>query len=655
MHRTSGAARLFLCLLAAVFILVSASPAQEAAHSTGWVVIPVSEYGALRAKAFPVEREPDPSPVDATLTRVDYELRIGGDLADGRASLTVDVLKDGWVRVPIPAGLLVREARLDGKLVSLVAGAGGKSGAPLSLVLSKRGRAVVTLDVALPIVSAAGNEKLSLPSSASGVTRASVALPRQEVEVTVAGGLLSEKSESATESKWIAYATGSEPLSFTWRRRMENHRVVLPLRLRGSLTQLAGLGEDSTSIYAEADLEVAQGAARQVRIQVPASVTVNQVLGALVSDWDVKGGELVVTFLEPVEQSAKFVVTGETRLPRDGAIEIPLLRLLDTERETGAVAVEVLGAGEIKDVKTQGLESADASDLGPTIASRESPSLVAFRFRPGPQKDARSLALRVVRYAQQAVLTANVEEARYRVLMSEEGKTLTQARYAVRNTQRNFVKIALPAGAVVWSASMSGRPVRPGQAPDGGLLFPLEKAPAGEDAPAFAIEVLYLGRGAAWNDKGRATLTLPAIDLPVSRTGLVLYYPPMFRVTAEPGSFRTESYETPSSAALNPGAARALEVEKKSPAQRPASQADFMNSLSNSALVGGNRAQNATQVLVDNYKAKSEARKGAGALPIRVSFPAVGPSLFLVSELTSENQGPTLDLSYQRERKGGAR
>ena len=654
MHRTSGAARLFLCLLAALLILVSASRAQEAAHPAGWVVIPVSEYGALRAKAFPVEREPDPSPVDATLTRVDYELRIGGDLAAGRAILTVDVLKDGWVRVPIPAGLLVREARLDGKLVSLVSGAPGKSGVPLSLVLSKRGRAVVTLDVALPIVSAAGNEKLSLPSSASGITRAAVALPLQEVEVTVAGGLLSEKSESATESKWVAYARGSDPLTFTWRRKLENHHVALPLRMRGSLTQLAGLGEDSTSIYAEVDLEVAQGAARQARIQLPATVTVNQVLGALVSDWDVKAGELIVTFLEPVEESARFVVTGETRLPRDGAMEIPLLRLLDAERETGAVAVEVLGAGEIKDVRPQGLESAEASELGPTIASRESPSLVAFRFRPGAQKDARSLSLRVVRYAQQAVLTANVEEARYRVLMSDEGKTLTQARYAVRNSQRNFVKIALPAGAVVWSASMSGKPVRPGQGPDGSLLFPLQKAPAGEDAPAFAIEILYLGRGAAWSDKGRAALSLPAIDLPVSRTGLVLYYPPLFRVTAEPGSFRTESYEMPSSAALNPGAARPPTAEAKAPGQRPASQADFMNGL-NASRAGGNLAQNATQVLVDNYRAKSEARKGAGALPIRVSFPAVGPSLFLVSELTSENQGPTLELSYQKEKKGGAR
>ena len=645
---------LFPCLLVALVALVSASWAQDSTHSSGWVVIPVTEYGTLRAKAFPVEREPEPPPVEATLTRVNYDLRIDGELAAGRASLTVDVLKDGWVRVPIPSGLLVREAKLDGKPVSLVSGAAAKGGAPLSAVLSKRGRAVLWLDVALPILSAAGVERLSLPSSASGITRASVALPRQDIDVKVTGGFLSEKSESTPESKWIAYGRGNEPLTFTWRKKMENHRASQPLRLRGSLTQLLGLGEDSTSIYAEVDLEVAQGAARQARIQLPGTVTVNQVLGATVADWEAKAGELVVTFLEPVEQTARFVVTGETRLPRDGAIDIPLLRLLDTERDTGGVAVEVLGAGEIKDIKSQGLENAEASDLGQAVSSRQSPSLVAFRLRPGAQRDARSLAVRVARYAQQAVLTANVEEARYRVLVSHEGKTLVQARYAVRNSQRNFVKIALPTGAAVWSSSLSGRPVRPGQAPDGSLLFPLEKARAGEEAPAFAIEILYLGRGPAWSDKGRATLTLPALDLPVSRTGLVLYYPPLFRVTAEPGSFRTETYEKPSSAALNPEAARAPADEGKVSAQRQTSQADFLNQLSANSP-NAVPSQAATQALVDRYRARSEARKAAAALPIRVSFPAVGPSLFLVSELTGENRGPTLELSYQREKKGGAR
>ena len=50
-------------------------------RNTGWIVIPVSEYGALRARAFPVKRAPEAPPLDATLTRVDYELRVYGDIA----------------------------------------------------------------------------------------------------------------------------------------------------------------------------------------------------------------------------------------------------------------------------------------------------------------------------------------------------------------------------------------------------------------------------------------------------------------------------------------------------------------------------------------------------------------------------------------------
>ena len=70
----------------------------------------------------------------------------------------------------------------------------------------------------------------------------------------------------------------------------------------------------------------------------------------------------------------------------------------------------------------------------------------------GDAKALRSLSVDVARYAQQAVLMANVEEARYRVLLSKEGKTLVQALYAIRNNQRNFLKVTLPAGAAIWSA-----------------------------------------------------------------------------------------------------------------------------------------------------------------------------------------------------------
>jgi hypothetical protein len=619
------------------------APSADASRSPGWVVISVSEYETLRARAYPGEREPEPPPVDATLTRVDYDLHIAGELATGRASLTVDVLKDGWVRVPIPSGLLVREARLDGKLVSLVSGASGKGSSQPAAVLAHAGRAVLQLDIALPVSASAGEERISLPSTNSGVTRAQVQLPRQGVDIRLTGGLLAEKTEAAGESKWLAYARGNEPLTFTWRRKMEDHHVTLPLRQRGSLTQLTSLGEDSTSLYAEVNLEVTQGAAKEARIQLPENITVNQVSGAMVADWEVKAGELAVTFLEPVEQSARFVITGESKTPRDGHIDIALLRLLNTERDTGGVAVEVLGAGEIKDLKSQGLENADATELGDYFAARQSPSMVAFRFRSGDAKSTRGLAVDVARYAQQAILMANVEEARYRVLLSKEGKTLVQALYAIRNNQRNFLKVTLPQGAAIWSASLAGKPVRPGQSPDGSLLLPLEKARAGEEAPVFAVEIFYLVRDAAWVEKGKAHLALPALDLPISRTGVLLYHPPLFKLTAEPGAFRLEQYDAPSSEAF-------VLATRQFGSEYGQSARDVVNVETKSGT-----QHSTTQILVDNYKTRSLGGRSAKVLPIRPAFPAFGPSLFFVSELTAENHAPTLEFDYQRDKKDGSK
>ena len=241
------------------------------------------------------------------------------------------------------------------------------------------------------------------------------------------------------------------------------------------------------------------------------------------------------------------------------------------------------------------------------------------------------------------MLMANVEEARYRVLLSKEGKTLVQALYAIRNNQRNFLKVTLPQGAAIWSASLAGKPVRPGQSPDGSLLLPLEKARAGEEAPVFAVEIFYLVRDTAWTEKGKARLALPALDLPISRTGVLLYHPPLFKLAPEPGAFRTETYEAPSSTVIVPAAFDS---------EYGRNAGDVVNVETKSGTL---TQHSTTQILVDNFKTKLLGGRSAKVLPIRPAFPAFGPSLFFVSELTAENHAPTLEFDYQRDKKDGAK
>ena len=629
--------RLLSATLLVIFCALSSLGQTGSAAPDGWVVLPVSDYTALKRAAFPTEPEPAAPPVEATLSRIDYDLKIDGDLATGEAKLTVDVIKNGWVRVAMPDGLIVRDAKLDGHPVNLAMSTTDKGPGRADLLLSKIGRSVLALQIVAPVTTVAGTDILHLPVSNSAISHATIELARQGVDVRITGGLLLEHSEAATGSRWVANGKGNEPLTFAWRRRIDDARASQPLRLRGAITQLVGLGEDATQVNAEVQIEIVQGLAEQVRVQLPDQLTVNQVSGAMVADWDVNGNELKVVFIEPVQTNVRFTLSGELRIPRSGKLNIPLVRLPNAERETGGVGVEVLGAGEIKGRDPNGLEDAEASELGQLISSRQSPSLIAFRFQPGNGKATRTLSLDVARYTPQAVLTANIEEAEYNTLIAADGKVLVQSRFAVRNNQRNFLKLTLPANAVLWSASVAGRPIRPGRAPDGSFLLPLEKTRSGEEAPAFVVEVSYIDRAAAWADKGHTRVSLVAVDLPISKSHLLLHHPPLFRVTPAPGlsgNFRVATYTPPESPAL-----RSSEASPGTTEQQRAEGEISADKSETKQLIASVRAKQSTQP--------------SRNLPLRVVFPHFGPSIFLVSELTGENQTPAVEFDFQRERKRG--
>ena len=623
-----------LCLFLLVLLSVRVSAQVPSTANPGWVVLPVSEYNALKRAAVPTDPEPSLPPVEATLSRIDYDLKIDGDLASGEARLTVDVIKNGWVRVPMPEGLIVRDAQLDGRPVNLVTRPKEKGPGGLDLLLSKPGRSVLTLKIVAPVTTVAGTNILHLPVSNSAVSQATVELMRQGVDVRVTGGLLLEHSEAPTGSRWKANGKGGEPLSFAWRRRVDDARANQPLRLRGAVTQVVGLGEDVTQVNAEVQLEVVQGLALNAIVQLPDQFNVNQVSGAMVADWDVTNRELKVTFIEPVTNTTRFMVTGELRLPRDGKVDVPLIRLPAAERETGGVAVEVLGAGEIKERRATGLEEAEAGELAHLISSRTSPSLIAFRLLPTAGQNARSLSLTVARYTPQAVLAANIDEAEYNALIAPDGKVLVQSRFAVRNNQRNFLKLNLPATAVLWSATVAGRPIRPGRGADGSLLLPLEKSRTGEEAPAFVVELSYLDRSPSWADKGRTRLTLISVDLPISKSRLLVHHPPLFRLSAVPGNFRVAPYENAESQPL------------------------LANPVVYYASTSQGSAEEQTEVakqLVSKLPNTKQSARPARNLPLRFTFPHFGPSIFLMSELTSENQIPAIEFDFARDKKRGER
>ncbi len=621
----------------------SSTPAVTALdRSTGWVVLPLETYRTLRTQADPPDPEPTPPPVSVVLSRVDYDLSVSGERVLGEARLQVLVLVDGWVRVELPEGLLISAARLDGRALPLTEGddnarGKGTSRRATQVLMARRGPATLVLDVVLPVASGGGVERVTLPAGGGALMSARLALGRAGLDVSVSGGLLLE-SDAAQGARYRAQAQPGQALSFVWKQRRDDSARLLPLRYRAALTSLVGLGEDAALVSTAVTVIVIQGQARTVSLTLPEGLAVNEVSGALVADWNAAGGRLQVSFLEPLERETTFSVAGERRALREGALDVPLLRAPDAEREGGGVAVEVLGAGEITAHTPRGLDPADASDLGAPVAGHEAPSLVSFRYRPQAGSLARSLGVQVARYTPQAVLVANIEEARYRAMLTADGKRLVQALYAVRSPQRGFLTLRLPAGAVLWSAALDERPLRPGQTPEGALLLPLPRGRAGEGA-AVLVEVSYLERGPAWGERGEATFSLPTSDLPVSRTGLELFHPVRWRVTPESSALRSATYFAPmADGAEDEGLVskgRVLEEKEKRDNRRREGDA-----------ISGDLKE-----LVDRFRKQGQAGRAAGSLPVAVRFQGLGTPLFLAGELTAADAAPSLRLRFERASK----
>ena len=258
-------------------------------------MLTVADYLALREKANPKAPLPVTPPARATLTEIAYELTAADGLATGTAELTIDVLDDGWVEVPLPASLFVRAARLGGRPLPLAdlsrsrtgqdAAAGGRR-----ILLSRKGRSLVSLDVALPVSSRAGVESLALPPSSGGLVKAVLTVPRADVDLV--GDRWRNRRARRRRRRRCA-----SPRTRRWARRSASagHRkrdvaeASLPLRLRGQLQHVIGLGEETGIVTARVTADILQGGATAIALRMPAGLVVNQVQGAHVADWDVQG------------------------------------------------------------------------------------------------------------------------------------------------------------------------------------------------------------------------------------------------------------------------------------------------------------------------------------------------------------------------------
>jgi len=241
------------------------------------------------------------------------------------------------------------------------------------------------------------------------------------------------------------------------------------------------------------------------------------------------------------------------------------------------------------------------------------------------------IAIDVTRHEEIPVLIAAVDVADYVSLYTEEGKVLTKATYQVRNNVKQYLRFNLPEGSTLWSAFVSGQPVKPARDKNGSILIPLQKSQRqGESLTQFPVEVVYLDQGSKMKLLGQLKINLPRTDVPVSELRWTAYFPNDYTYFKFGGNVKKSEVRFGPLEVVG-GVAR----EAKKVGDRVQLGEQFAST-----------SQYSSQYEPYYNDAVQQADAAKGKLPIKIDVPEQGRSLQFSKLLVTEGESPWLSLYY---------
>jgi hypothetical protein len=253
---------LVVCLLAA------ATPAApQAAPGTGHVQIPVELYNTLVTASDPAQR-PRPAPAGYALgnARVTVQVPASADRATAEihAELTVDVLEDQWVLVPVlPGGTPVDSVTVGGAAVQLAATPSG-----LAWATKAKGSYAMMLVYRVDAQRFPGGFALPLPVPQAAAISLNASLPGKNLDVTVIPAAGTRVTVAGGTTHVQATVPTTSGLQISWRTPSVRGHSISRAQYSGRLTG------DAVEWTAELGVDVFGDATATVAV-LPRSVTLS--------------------------------------------------------------------------------------------------------------------------------------------------------------------------------------------------------------------------------------------------------------------------------------------------------------------------------------------------------------------------------------------
>jgi hypothetical protein len=564
------------------------------------------DFKALVDKTYVPPPAPPAPPTDAFLRSAEF----GGFLEPGiltlNGTLKLEVLRDGWVRVPLGTQGTVIRFEGQGALLN-------RNGSQLEILA--RGPKAYTLEITLAFEAGdhPGENRLALnlPDAPRNLLDLRTAPELRDVEVET--GLA---YDTRSEHIYVSLTGGAFSVKYTLPfRQVEEaagEEVELEPRVQLAAYQLLNLGEGVISGVLLHDYNVRVAKVSYFDIDLPNDVVIFDCNAAGLESWKILQRDeqryLRVKLLAPTDGQVRVVLYFEATYDADeGHVVVPRFAPVETEREAGFVAIAADGA-EVDLQLSGNLLPADASELPADVRAYGGNLIGVCKYSGTPDR----AEVSVTEHEDATVLTAIIERLNATAALLENGTEATWIDLTVKNNRKQFLRFTVPDQEVeVWSLLLDGQPAKPKRTGDD-VLVPL---PRGNGEVASTISLVLLRKGPRVRTFGLLEPYLPSFDVPVSEALWTVYLPAGNRYVTGEGEFRPVMVSDP----LMPG-----RRSFGTPVGGLAAPSDAIVQLEQVYADTVSEEAAKAQVRQEESVVQQLAQKGAGrkgSLPVRIAIP----------------------------------
>lgn len=414
------------------------------------------------------------------ITQVFHDLRLNGK------PVTPMRLRDCWVNVAVTnPGPFIITATLDAKTV--------ENGPERTLHLNSRGFSFSTVRI---------DSRDALKAEIS------------------TGGAITGTPEDGTHGVLTAGKRNS--FSVTWRKaEPEKFRTGTP-SVKPSVAWV--VGEKRLSARGLLDVEILGGAVDGMAILLPEGACNAQLSGADIKYFTRSANRLDIFFRGAIRGRTGIDISFDVPRPRGNIVSFPEVSVPSGRIDTGGwLLVGNDGGGELLEQNVQGYEPRASIEAPEQVRGLLAGKPVFTYLRSGYRA---AVAFDNVTTTPFPLVDTIADRADVIAALRAGGEEMVRVRYTVRNSRRQFLRVAMPGGATTVWVAVEKKMVRP--AHDGGvILIPLAKSvQTMEGLVSFPVEIIYTRKGDPLARSTRRTVDLPELaDVPTAVANVTVFTP----------------------------------------------------------------------------------------------------------------------------------